>query len=799
LATCATRFALAIAMLILGATTLPGAQLWITNSGPQPDPPKVWSDKANTNFLYVFNHLLVTTNGRVAGYFLTTDGTNDFWSEVIQGAGGGASNALVKFQGNTNAFQWLAIGSAGLVPNITTNGVGANGTNTINLPTADNTHSGILSSSGYQLLVGKQESNSVLAALSNTRAITNVGPSYGVLALDALYAPSTLIVTNFKATAWASFAGPTTNGATFFLEEANFVDGINLWGGGVSALKSGLANNVFTNTVTGLGTNNLNRLHVTNAPKFLSLLSADLLGTDSGGTVTARTAGIGLSLSGSTLMVSGNSTTQKVEVALNGTPVGSQPQIDYIAGANITLGLINDSGNNRTRLTIATGGASQTPYSSDHNGAGNNVTNVNWFQANYNFRTGRTNLSGSTPDLVMMGPGHVWLRPTNATTINFVAPTAGTEPFQMMLEVVTTNATPFALTNLNVSPIAGDRLALVGNTNNFFRIIWTGSNVFMGSWQAPSVVVSGVYPTGWSVDDTNAATRKDLYNYFSLFDRDQDGGVDKVDVTSCIVVADALGGLTNRVIAGGTGITVTDGNGQNGNPTVAITSSVLNNAATTGLITNLDSGLGVVTSGVGYPAQTLRGTNGVMWQDNTNVAGWWVRGVNLNTNAEQVSVNSGTTFARVLDKNGNAGFGINVPASKVHVNGSTTHDGVVTNNDTTVVNSTLVHNGADQWKILTNSYNGLNVFLNLATNTMQFLLVTNNFTLILTNQNVGQRISFTMYNTTGTDCTIVLPSVQIYGSGVSNVVKSAKRLKSAWESQDAQVTNVSAAFAQQKN
>lgn len=115
------------------------------------------------------------------------------------------------------------------------------------------------------------------------------------------------------------------------------------------------------------------------------------------------------------------------------------------------------------------------------------------------------------------------------------------------------------------------------------------------------------------------------------------------------------------------------------------------------------------------------------------------------------------------------------------------------------VSSTIVHSGADQFKILTNAYSGLNVFLNLATNTMQFLLVTNNFTLILTNQNVGQRISFTMYNATATNCTITLPAVQIYGSGVSNVVVAAKRLKTAWESQDTAVTNVSAAFAQQKN
>lgn len=103
------------------------------------------------------------------------------------------------------------------------------------------------------------------------------------------------------------------------------------------------------------------------------------------------------------------------------------------------------------------------------------------------------------------------------------------------------------------------------------------------------------------------------------------------------------------------------------------------------------------------------------------------------------------------------------------------------------------------YSILTNSYNGFNVFLDLSKNTMQFLTVTNNFTLILTNQSMGQKVGLTMYNITATNCTITLPSVQIYGSGISNVVVAAKRLKTAWESQDTQVTNVSAAFAQQKN
>lgn len=116
-----------------------------------------------------------------------------------------------------------------------------------------------------------------------------------------------------------------------------------------------------------------------------------------------------------------------------------------------------------------------------------------------------------------------------------------------------------------------------------------------------------------------------------------------------------------------------------------------------------------------------------------------------------------------------------------------------------VVTNTLTMNGGEVRRILTNAYTGLLVFLDLATNTMQYLTVTNDFTLVPTNMAPGLKGGLTLYNITGTSVTITLPAVQIYGSGISNVVAAGKRMEIAYKSQDASITNVAMAFAQQKN
>lgn len=209
-----------------------------------------------------------------------------------------------------------------------------------------------------------------------------------------------------------------------------------------------------------------------------------------------------------------------------------------------------------------------------------------------------------------------------------------------------------------------------------------------------------------------------------------------------------------------------------------------------------------VITGGGYLARAANSSiifGGPHWETRLQGSPWIMVDTNL-----QVRGGNYVSFNGIVSAEGFTNFLTFRQKGLMSVDGALTTvdinaNGVTTANGVVIANSTIVHNGADQFKILTNAYSGFNVFLNLATNTMQFLLATNNFSLILTQQNVGQRISFTMFNPTATSVTIVLPAVQIYGSGISNVVAAGKRLKTAWESQDTAVTNVSAAFAQQKN
>lgn len=196
-----------------GATALPGAQLWITNSGPTPDTRLTYTDKINTNFQYLFANM---------------------------SSGGGATNAVTHIQGQTNAQIWFALGTNNLVPTISTN----LGTNTIDLPYSGPVRHGILNSNDFLVFVGKQGSNSVLGSLSNTRAVTNVASTFGVLVSDILYAPATIHSTNLTNSGWAFFVGDVTNNGATRLQAtldvagvATFTDDVNIGAsGGFTAL-----------------------------------------------------------------------------------------------------------------------------------------------------------------------------------------------------------------------------------------------------------------------------------------------------------------------------------------------------------------------------------------------------------------------------------------------------------------------------------------------------------------------------------------------------------------------------------
>jgi hypothetical protein len=109
------------------------------------------------------------------------------------GGGGGATNAVTKFNLLTNAFQHLEITTnAGSAPNLTTNGVGSSATNYVNLPFAGPAVIGVLHSNDFQRL---------------DRAITNGAPNHFAVVNNQLLIKNGAVITNLVVDSSAGFAG----------------------------------------------------------------------------------------------------------------------------------------------------------------------------------------------------------------------------------------------------------------------------------------------------------------------------------------------------------------------------------------------------------------------------------------------------------------------------------------------------------------------------------------------------------------------------------------------------------------
>ncbi len=93
--------------------------------------------------------------------------------------------------------------------------------------------------------------------------------------------------------------------------------------------------------------------------KVQDVASGVLLGRTTAGTgdVETITPGNGLSLSGGSLAVTDNSTTQKVTVRKNsGSDVGSRKRLNFIEGSNVTLTVSDDASGDEIDITIASSG-----------------------------------------------------------------------------------------------------------------------------------------------------------------------------------------------------------------------------------------------------------------------------------------------------------------------------------------------------------------------------------------------------------------------------------------------------------
>jgi microcompartment protein CcmK/EutM len=126
-------------------------------------------------------------------------------------------------------------------------------------------------------------------------------------------------------------------------------------------------NNTITMSATNINTPQLTDDGVTYA-KIQNVTASRIIGRGSAGgsgDPQEMTAGNGLTISGTAIGVTGNSVTQKVEVVKNsGAVVSTRKQLNFIEGANTTLTITDDSGNDQTDITIAStgGGAGSSNY-----------------------------------------------------------------------------------------------------------------------------------------------------------------------------------------------------------------------------------------------------------------------------------------------------------------------------------------------------------------------------------------------------------------------------------------------------
>jgi hypothetical protein len=227
------------------------------------------------------------------------------------------------------------------------------------------------------------------------------------------------------------------------------------------------------------------------------------------------------------------------------------------------------------------GSGSGFPLSADANANDNSITNIKNLTINRSIRRGITNIAGATPvDVIVAGPGWVKHDLTNNMVFNIVTNglTLTTEGVEMLIQISTTNSPPYTVTfSNNVFSIAGNEQVITGPTNCFFRFFFDGLKGHVGSVHGRQVVSDVAFASSWNGDGTNAPSKNSVYDWGHIFDTDDDGKVNVVDLAAAgFPAVDASGVIqASRTMTGTANeITVTDGNGASGNPTFAIHAAI---------------------------------------------------------------------------------------------------------------------------------------------------------------------------------------------------------------------------------
>ena len=118
------------------------------------------------------------------------------------------------------------------------------------------------------------------------------------------------------------------------------------------------------NTITNIGTSSVSASAITYS-KIQNVAASKMLGNPTGGSTAVSEIGLGtgLAFSGTDVIVSANTTNQKINVLSGGTSIGTRKAINFISGSNTTITVVDDGGNDRVNVTVDTsgGGGSGVP------------------------------------------------------------------------------------------------------------------------------------------------------------------------------------------------------------------------------------------------------------------------------------------------------------------------------------------------------------------------------------------------------------------------------------------------------